>query len=154
MVRISIPTLPNTPPLPPSALTRLSLKDAAAHLSTFLTNGKGKTVILSGAGVSVDSGIRAYRGPEGHYSNPNYKWVDFWNDNWITRKENIWVALMRVDLYCIMNWLRKLLVVRCLEKDVSQIRYGRERHQIYWYELFRLGEIFFRCEFFRLLTSL
>jgi hypothetical protein len=73
MVRISIPTLPLTPPLPPSALTKLPLKEAAAYLNTFLVKGKGKTVILSGAGVSVDSGIRASRGKEGHYSNPNYK---------------------------------------------------------------------------------
>ena len=75
MVRISIPTLPPAPPLPPSALTRLPPRAAAAHLSEFLDKGEGKTVILTGAGVSVDSGIRAYRGESGHYSNPNYKWA-------------------------------------------------------------------------------
>lgn len=75
MVRISIPTLPSLPPLPPSALTKLSARAAASHLAEFLDNGKGKTVMLSGAGVSVDSGIRAYRGKDGSYSNPNYKYV-------------------------------------------------------------------------------
>ena len=75
MVRISIPTLPPAPRLPPTALTRLSPTLAAAHLAEFLDGGKGKTVVITGAGVSVDSGIRSYRGKEGHYSNPNYKWV-------------------------------------------------------------------------------
>jgi hypothetical protein len=75
MVRISIPTLPSLPPLPPSALTQLPAKAAASHLATFLEKGKGKTVMLSGAGLSVDSGIRAYRGEDGTYSNPNYKWA-------------------------------------------------------------------------------
>lgn len=73
MVRISIPTLPPAPRLPPTALTRLSPTLAAAHLADFLEGGRGKTVVITGAGVSVDSGIRAYRGKEGHYSNPNYK---------------------------------------------------------------------------------
>jgi hypothetical protein len=74
MVRISIPTIaPNPHPLPPSALTLLPLKEAAQYLSDFLQGGKGETLVLSGAGVSVDSGIRAYRGKEGHYSNPNYQ---------------------------------------------------------------------------------
>ncbi|WWD19876.1 hypothetical protein CI109_104344 [Kwoniella shandongensis] len=73
MVRISIPTLPPAPLLPPSALTLLSPTLAASHLASFLDKGKGKTVMLTGAGVSVDSGIRAYRGEKGTYSNPNYK---------------------------------------------------------------------------------
>lgn len=100
MVRISIPTLPPAPLLPPNALTKLPVREAAAYLARFLEKGKaaaagispsggdgaasGKpqakvggigTVLITGAGVSVDSGIRAYRGKEGHYSNPNYKWV-------------------------------------------------------------------------------
>jgi NAD-dependent deacetylase sirtuin 4 len=74
MVRISIPGLPPAPKnLTPSALTLLPPRQAAAHLSQFLAEGKGKTVLITGAGVSVDSGIRAYRGAEGSYSNPNYK---------------------------------------------------------------------------------
>ncbi|ODN95300.1 hypothetical protein L198_04693 [Cryptococcus wingfieldii CBS 7118] len=73
MVRISIPTLPPAPLVPPNALTLLPPALAASHLARFLDKGKGQTVILTGAGVSVDSGIRAYRGKEGSYSNPNYK---------------------------------------------------------------------------------
>lgn len=76
MVRISIPTIkPHAHPIPPSALTLLPTKEAAQYLSEFLKEGKGETLLLTGAGVSVDSGIRAYRGPEGHYSNPNYTYV-------------------------------------------------------------------------------
>ncbi|GAA5851555.1 hypothetical protein JCM8547_001132 [Rhodosporidiobolus lusitaniae] len=37
-------------------------------VTDFLRKGKGKTTILTGAGVSVDSGIRAYRGPGGTYT--------------------------------------------------------------------------------------
>ncbi|WVQ94942.1 hypothetical protein IAU59_002031 [Kwoniella sp. CBS 9459] len=73
MVRISIPTLPKAPLVPPSGLSLLPIPQAAAHLASFLEKGKGKTVMLTGAGVSVDSGIRAYRGEKGTYSNPNYK---------------------------------------------------------------------------------
>ncbi|KIR51944.1 hypothetical protein I315_05582 [Cryptococcus gattii Ru294] len=77
MVRISIPTLPPAPLVPPNALTLLPTRLAASHLARFLEKGDGKTVILTGAGVSVDSGIRAYRGKEGSYSNPNYKPILF-----------------------------------------------------------------------------
>jgi NAD-dependent deacetylase sirtuin 4 len=76
MVRISIPTIKAHPEgFLPSALTQLPVKEAAQHLSEFLKAGKGETLVLTGAGVSVDSGIRAYRGKEGHYSNPNYTCV-------------------------------------------------------------------------------
>jgi NAD-dependent deacetylase sirtuin 4 len=76
MVRISIPTIKAHPEgFLPSALTQLPVKEAAQHLSEFLKAGKGETLVLTGAGVSVDSGIRAYRGKEGHYSNPNYTYV-------------------------------------------------------------------------------
>jgi len=66
MVRISIPTLP-PPPLIPliNPLSSLTLKEAAAHTASFLQKGKGKTLIITGAGISVDSGIRAYRGDDG-----------------------------------------------------------------------------------------
>jgi hypothetical protein len=76
MVRISIPTLPPAPILPPSQLTLLPPKLAAAHLAEYLEHGRGETLVITGAGVSVDSGIRAYRGKEGHYANPNYKSVE------------------------------------------------------------------------------
>lgn len=83
MPRISIPTLPPRPPGPLSALSQLPLPEAAAHLADFLRHGKGNTLVLTGAGVSVDSGIRAYRGKDGHYSNPNYTSVGLtriWGD--------------------------------------------------------------------------
>lgn len=73
MVRISIPNLPIRPAGPPNALTRLPLADQAKHLGEFLAEGRGQTLVITGAGVSVDSGIRAYRGKEGSYSNPNYQ---------------------------------------------------------------------------------
>ncbi|WWC64846.1 uncharacterized protein I303_107460 [Kwoniella dejecticola CBS 10117] len=73
MVKISIPTLPKAPLLPRSGLSILPIPEAASYLARFLENGKGQTVMLTGAGVSVDSGIRAYRGEKGTYSNPNYK---------------------------------------------------------------------------------
>jgi len=51
------------PPAP-----HLSLPDSIQLVTQFLKKGKGKTTIMTGAGVSVDSGIRAYRGPEGTYT--------------------------------------------------------------------------------------
>lgn len=78
MVRISIPTLPPAPHVPANALTLLPTRLAAAHLASFLEAGQGRTLMITGAGVSVDSGIRAYRGKEGHYSNPNYKFLEMY----------------------------------------------------------------------------
>lgn len=68
-MKISIPNLP-----PPSAtnpafinpLANITLPRAVAKTQDFLEKGKGKTLVMTGAGVSVDSGIRAYRGSEGH----------------------------------------------------------------------------------------
>lgn len=77
MVRISIPTLPKRAATPPSALTLLPVREAGKHLGEFIKGGNGQTLIITGAGVSVDSGIRAYRGSEGSYSNPNYQPIFF-----------------------------------------------------------------------------
>jgi NAD-dependent deacetylase sirtuin 4 len=70
MVRISIPTLPirastiaGAPPV--------SIAEAVQILESFLM--AGPTTVLTGAGISVDSGIRAYRGQDGRYMNPNYQ---------------------------------------------------------------------------------
>lgn len=96
MVRISIPTLPPRPQVPPSALTLLPTRLAAAHLASFLEAGRGQTLLITGAGVSVDSGIRAYRGKEGHYSNPNYKWARLFASD----MEVVWhVLISRPILY-------------------------------------------------------
>ena len=68
-MRISIPNItPNgtyTPVLLPTTQT-------IQRLVEFLGVSTGSAV-LTGAGVSVDSGIRAYRGDHGRYINPNYK---------------------------------------------------------------------------------
>ncbi|KAF8596415.1 DHS-like NAD/FAD-binding domain-containing protein [Ceratobasidium sp. AG-I] len=69
MVKISIPTLPA------SILSRMpgptiSLPEAVARVGEFMSGGKA--LVVTGAGVSVDSGIRAYRGKSGHYANPNF----------------------------------------------------------------------------------
>lgn len=62
MVKISIPTLPTNVPL--SLVTSItSLESAVPILESFLS--AGRTTVLTGAGVSVASGIRAYRGPTG-----------------------------------------------------------------------------------------
>ncbi|KAJ9115005.1 hypothetical protein QFC22_005333 [Naganishia vaughanmartiniae] len=76
-MKISIPTLPNPTGNTPgyvNPLAHISLPAAVAKTRDFLDKGKGKVLVLTGAGVSVDSGIRAYRGSEGHYTtNPNYR---------------------------------------------------------------------------------
>ncbi|KAI6130142.1 DHS-like NAD/FAD-binding domain-containing protein [Pisolithus croceorrhizus] len=68
-MRVSVPTIPHvvttassTPILPAVAVERI-----AQFLSP------GNVTLLTGAGVSVDSGIRAYRGKDGRYMNPNYQ---------------------------------------------------------------------------------
>ena len=68
-MRISIPNIISNgtykPILLPTAQT-------IQRLVEFLGPSTGAAV-LTGAGVSVDSGIRAYRGEHGRYINPNYK---------------------------------------------------------------------------------
>lgn len=67
-MRVSIPTISNatyTPILQPTV-------QKIQRLVEFLSASTG-TAVLTGAGVSVDSGIRAYRGDRGLYINPNYK---------------------------------------------------------------------------------
>jgi NAD-dependent deacetylase sirtuin 4 len=68
-MRINIPNITinaaYTPTLLPAAQT-------IQRLVEFLGASTG-TAVLTGAGVSVDSGIRAYRGDHGRYINPNYK---------------------------------------------------------------------------------
>ncbi|KAG5219720.1 DHS NAD/FAD-binding domain-containing protein [Salix suchowensis] len=72
-MRVSIPTIPQfllerVPSRPPISATA-----AIERVADFLR--PGNVTVLTGAGVSVDSGIRAYRGKDGRYMNPNYKCV-------------------------------------------------------------------------------
>ncbi|KAK0188638.1 DHS-like NAD/FAD-binding domain-containing protein [Armillaria mellea] len=66
-MRVSIPTIPlgskSSPPTLPA--------EAVQRVVEFLA--PGNVTLITGAGVSVDSGIRAYRGHDGRYMNPNYK---------------------------------------------------------------------------------
>ncbi|KAJ3536958.1 hypothetical protein NM688_g6766 [Phlebia brevispora] len=70
-MRISVPTIP--PAIISSATSTKTISKTAAveRIAAFLAPGNVATV--TGAGVSVDSGIRAYRGSKGIYLNPNYK---------------------------------------------------------------------------------
>jgi len=69
-MKVSIPTirvvaqnaLPRTPPALEAAVERVKL---------FLA--QGNCAVLTGAGVSTESGIRAYRNENGRYLNPNFK---------------------------------------------------------------------------------
>lgn len=64
-MRISIPSIPSTSTRP---FVEYSLGEATSKVNSFLEAGQGKTLIMTGAGVSVDSGIAPYRGEGGHYT--------------------------------------------------------------------------------------
>ncbi|KAJ7130645.1 DHS-like NAD/FAD-binding domain-containing protein [Mycena epipterygia] len=68
-MRISVPTIPLLSTRPPAP--QRSVQEAVERVANFIV--PGNVAILTGAGVSVDSGIRAYRGHDGRYMNPNYK---------------------------------------------------------------------------------
>ena len=70
-MRISVPTIPTSLISNASSSKTISLSAAVARIAEFLA--PGNVAVISGAGVSVDSGIRAYRGAKGRYLNPNYK---------------------------------------------------------------------------------
>ena len=73
-MRVSVPTIPDAVLRSANSQSRrISPALAVERISAFLSNGK--TAVITGAGVSVDSGIRAYRGEHGRYLNPNYKYV-------------------------------------------------------------------------------
>lgn len=71
MVRVYVPTIPQHILSAVSKTKQISPKDAIQRVSEFLA--PGNVTVLTGAGVSVDSGIRAYRGKDGRYMNPNYQ---------------------------------------------------------------------------------
>ena len=66
----------SVPHLPASLLGRAPVpfvpKDVAVErITSFLK--PGNVAVLTGAGISVDSGIKAYRGKDGRYMNPDYR---------------------------------------------------------------------------------
>ncbi|KAF9073252.1 DHS-like NAD/FAD-binding domain-containing protein [Rhodocollybia butyracea] len=69
-MRVSVPTIPALLSAR-SPVNQVSIAEAVERVSAFLT--PGNVTLITGAGVSVDSGIRAYRGEDGRYMNPNYK---------------------------------------------------------------------------------
>ncbi|TBU34099.1 DHS-like NAD/FAD-binding domain-containing protein [Dichomitus squalens] len=71
-MRVSVPTIPDAVLRTANSQNkRIPPALAIERISAFLSNGN--TAVITGAGVSVDSGIRAYRGEHGSYLNPNYK---------------------------------------------------------------------------------
>lgn len=70
-MRIRVPDIPHAVLSAASTTLRLSSAEAIDRIAVFL--GLGNVAVLTGAGVSVDSGIRAYRGQDGRYMNPDYK---------------------------------------------------------------------------------
>lgn len=70
-MRISVPGIPQAILNAKPTFSVKSISEATDRLTEFI--GSGNVTLLTGAGVSVDSGIRAYRGDDGRYMNPNYK---------------------------------------------------------------------------------
>ncbi|KAI0738517.1 DHS-like NAD/FAD-binding domain-containing protein [Daedaleopsis nitida] len=71
-MRVSVPTIPAAVLRSANAQSRsISPAHAVDRIADFLS--KRNVAVITGAGVSVDSGIRAYRGKRGTYLNPNYK---------------------------------------------------------------------------------
>ncbi|KAN0088384.1 DHS-like NAD/FAD-binding domain containing protein [Tylopilus felleus] len=68
-MRVSVPTIPHV--VSPAQTNPISTAAAIERIASFLASGS--VTLLTGAGVSVDSGIRAYRGKDGRYMNPNYR---------------------------------------------------------------------------------
>ncbi|GBE89592.1 DHS-like NAD/FAD-binding domain-containing protein [Sparassis latifolia] len=70
-MRVSVPTIPDALLRTATASQTISPAAAIARVAEFIASGN--VAVITGAGVSVDSGIRAYRGERGRYLNPNYK---------------------------------------------------------------------------------
>ena len=72
-MRVSVPGIPQAILNAKTSLSIQSLAEAAEILADFIKSGN--ITALTGAGVSVDSGIRAYRGEDGRYMNPDYRYT-------------------------------------------------------------------------------
>ncbi|KAI0720624.1 DHS-like NAD/FAD-binding domain-containing protein [Fomitopsis betulina] len=72
-MRVSVPNIPEAILKSANAAQTRAILPAEAvdRIASFLS--PGNAAVVTGAGVSVDSGIRAYRGSKGRYLNPNYK---------------------------------------------------------------------------------
>jgi len=70
-MRIRVPDIPHAILSTSFAPPQISPAEAIDRIAAFLE--LGNVAVLTGAGASVDSGIRAYRGRDGRYMNPNYK---------------------------------------------------------------------------------
>ncbi|KAF8498634.1 DHS-like NAD/FAD-binding domain-containing protein [Russula emetica] len=72
-MRLSVPNIPAAI-LSKAAQQKsqsVSTPEAIQRIASFLSSGHA--AVLTGAGVSVDSGLKAYRGKDGRYTNPYYK---------------------------------------------------------------------------------
>jgi NAD-dependent deacetylase sirtuin 4 len=78
-MRVSVPTIPLSVLSNSRPTIKITPLEAVDRIAAFLV--LGNTAVITGAGVSVDSGIRAYRGRDGRYMNPNYKSVFSSNDD-------------------------------------------------------------------------
>lgn len=67
-MRVSIPSLPSGPHLPP---TVRSVEQAVEKIEQLLTRN-ARPLVITGAGVSVDSGIKSYRGENGMYCTSHF----------------------------------------------------------------------------------
>ncbi|KAJ8095259.1 hypothetical protein PM082_010482 [Marasmius tenuissimus] len=70
-MRLTVPDIPKALTSSAQLLSSVTAQEAIERVASFLA--PGNVTVLTGAGVSVDSGIRAYRGKDGRYMNPNYK---------------------------------------------------------------------------------
>lgn len=70
-MRVSVPGIPAAILNAKPVFSINNIAEGIERLSQFLE--AGNIALLTGAGVSVDSGIRAYRGKDGRYMNPNFK---------------------------------------------------------------------------------
>ena len=67
-MRISIPSIPESVSQNARKYASYDLQAATDLVAGIFQRYRGKTLIMTGAGVSVDSGIAPYRGKDGHYT--------------------------------------------------------------------------------------
>ncbi|KAH7890861.1 DHS-like NAD/FAD-binding domain-containing protein [Phlebopus sp. FC_14] len=95
-MRVSVPTIPHV--VTAKSASTISPAAAVERIANFLASGN--VTLLTGAGVSVDSGIKAYRGKDGRYMNPNYKCVAYFKGFNITQSYR-----MKADLCTLRSYL-------------------------------------------------